>query len=102
MKDEDLAPFAVADGLIAKMTTEATWHLTNPEQDYLLERARENLAKATGETLDAAGDAMAEAFEEGHFAIQASHEFACVTMHRRVLFAISRRELAGLCHPERN
>ena len=101
MKEEDLAPFAVADGLVAKMG-EPAWHLSNPEQDYLLERARENLAKGTGETLQAATDAMGKALEEGHFAIQAGKEFAVVTMHGRVLYVVTRSELTCLVHPERN
>lgn len=101
MKDEDLEPFAVAEGLIAKMG-EPSWRLSETEQDYLMERARENLAREAGVTLQVAADAMGQALDEGDFAIQASKEFACVTMYRRLLYVVTRTELIGLCHPERN
>gem|GEM_PF-5080106 len=87
------------DGLLAKMTAEATWHLTEPEMDYLLDRARDNRARGTEHTLIEVAAAMRQAFEAGHLTIQAGPEFAIVTMYGRVLAVMRRHDLRGLCHP---
>jgi hypothetical protein len=88
--------------LLAKMTAASTWHLTKPEIDYLLGRACDELARAKDCSRAAAATAMNQAFEAGHSAIQAGHEFAIVTMYGRVLICMARWELRGICHPERN
>jgi hypothetical protein len=102
VREEDLAPFAIADGLLAKMTVEATWHLTEPEMDLLLDRARDEWARASGGGLADVAAEMRQAFEAGLLAIQAGPEFAIVTMYGRLLIVMSRWDLRGICHPERN
>jgi hypothetical protein len=102
VRSDDLAPFAIADGLLAKMTVEATWHLTEPEMDLLLDRARDQRAKATGHDLADAAAEMKQAFDAGHLTIQAGPEFAIVTMYGRLLIVMNRWDLRGICHPERN
>ena len=102
MRDEDLAPFAVADGLLARMNSERPGKLTESERYYLLDLARENLARATGETLEIAGQAIFQAAEEGDFEVRCSDEFATVGMYGRLLVVLTRVELAGRVHPERN
>jgi hypothetical protein len=102
MKEDDLAPFAVADGLLAKMTAAATWHLTEAEIDYLLGKACDELARAKDCSREDAATAMAQAYDAGHSAIQAGPEFAIVTMYGRVLIVMNRHQLRGICHPEQN
>jgi hypothetical protein len=102
VKEEDLAPFAVADGLLANMTAASTWHLTEPEIDYLLGRACDELARAKDCGRDEAAAAMSQAYEAGHSAIQAGPEFAIVTLYGRLLIVMARWQLRGICHPERN
>ena len=55
MRGEDLAPFAVADGLLERIAAERPGKLTEAERRHLLDLARENLARGTGETLEMAG-----------------------------------------------
>jgi hypothetical protein len=102
VRSDDLAPFAIADGLLAKMTAASTWHLTEPEIDYLLGKARDELARAKDCRRDEAAAALSQAYEAGHSAIQAGPEFAIVTLYGRVLAVMARWELRGICHPERN
>jgi hypothetical protein len=73
LRDEnlDLAPFAVADGLLAKMTAASTWHLTEAEMDYLLGKARDAYALAKDCSREDAAAALAQAYEAGHATIQA-------------------------------
>jgi hypothetical protein len=102
VRGEDLAPFAVADGLLARIAAERPGKLTDLEHRHLLDVARENLARGTGKTLEAAGRAMFKAAAEGEFTLQRGQQFATVTMHGRILVVYTRVELAGICHPERN
>jgi hypothetical protein len=102
VRHEDLAPFAVAEGLLAKIATDPPGQLTDAERTYLLERARENLAKATGETLENAGRAMHQAANEGEFTLQTGKEFTCVSIYGRLLVVMSRWDLRGVCHPATN
>ena len=102
MREEDLEQFAVADGLLARIAAERPGKLTDTEHRYLLDKARENLAKATGETLEDAGRSLFKAADEGEFTLQAGNEFACVTVYGRLLVVYARVELAGICHPELN
>jgi hypothetical protein len=73
-----------------------------PSTATLLDLARENLARGTGETLEMAGRAMEEALDEGEFTLQCGEQFATVTIYGRILVVYTRVELAGRCHPERN
>lgn len=102
MREDDLAPFAVADGLLARIAAERPGKLTDVEHQHLLDRARETLARATGETLENAGRAMHQAAAEGEFTLQCGEQFAVVTIYGRVLTVYARVELAGVCHPELN
>ena len=102
MKEEDLEQFAVADGLLARIAAERPGKLTETEHRHLLDKARENLARGTGETLEMAGKAMFKAADEGEFTLQCGDQFAVVTMYGRVLVVYARVELAGVCHPELN
>ena len=102
MRDDDLAPFAVADGLLARIAAERPGKLTEAEHQHLVDLARENLARGTGETLEMAGKAMFKAAAEGEFTLQCGQRFAAVTMYGCLLVVYTRVELAGTCHPERN
>jgi hypothetical protein len=102
LREDDLAPFAVADGLLARIAAERPGKLTEVEHRHLLDVARENLARTLDMTLGAAGKAMAKAADEGEFTLQCGEQFAVVTMHGRILLVYSRANLAGVCHPERN
>jgi hypothetical protein len=102
VRSDDLVPFAVADGLLARIAAERPGKLTEAEHRHLLDLARENLARGTGETLEMAGKAMFKAADEGEFTIQCGDQFATVTMYGRLLVVYSRIQLAGVCHPERN
>jgi hypothetical protein len=102
VKDEDLEPFAIADGLLAKMGAGNGWRLTDTEIDFLFEHARDNCAKALGVDVDEAAAAMGEALDRGHLTTQAGPQFAIVTMYGRLLVVMTRHDLRGRCHPERN
>jgi hypothetical protein len=69
---------------------------------YLLDRARETLARATGETLENAGRALHQAGNEGEFTLAAGNEFCCVSIYGRLLVVMTRWELRGACHPTTN
>jgi hypothetical protein len=99
VRGEDLAPFAVADGLLARIAAERPGKLTDLEHRHLLDVARENLARGTGKTLEAAGRAMFKAAAEGEFTLQCGQQFATVTMHGRILVVYTRVELAGQMPP---
>jgi hypothetical protein len=102
LRHDDLAPFAVADGLLARIATDPPGQLTDAERMYLLDQAGENLARATGETLENAGRAMHKAADEGEFVLQAGNEFATVAIYGRLLYVVTRWELRGACHPGTN
>ena len=101
MRPGDLEAFAVADGQVDRMTAEPG-HLSEAEKNYLLFQAARALALAG----DLAGD---EAYRliypftaENQTTITANSLGASVVSFGRVLFRIRRRDLRGLCHPERN
>jgi hypothetical protein len=102
VKQDDLAPFAVAESLLARIAAERPGKLTEAERRHLLDKARENLARTLGITLEVAGKAMHQATAEGEFTLQCGEQFATVVMHGRLLVVYARVELAGRCHPERN
>jgi hypothetical protein len=102
VRSDDLAPFAVADGLLARIAAERPGKLTDAEHRHLLDKARETLARSTGETIEMAGKAMHQAAAEGEFTLLCGDQFATVTLYGRLLVVYARVELAGRCHPERN
>jgi hypothetical protein len=81
VKQDDLAPFAVAEGLLARIAAERPGKLTEVEHRHLLDMARENLARETGETLEMAGKAIFRAADEGEFTLQCGDQFATVTVY---------------------
>jgi uncharacterized tellurite resistance protein B-like protein len=101
VRDDDLVPFAVADGLLAHVP-HVDGDLTAQERQYLCDRARENLAKATGETVEMAGKALAEAAFQGDAEVRVGRQFAAVVAFGRVLTVYARVELAGRVHPDLN
>jgi hypothetical protein len=102
MREDDLAPFAVADGLLARIAAERPGKLTETEHQHLLAVARENLAREAQVTLAAAGKTIIEAADRGAFTLQCGEQFATVCIYGRILVVYTRVELAGRCHPERN
>jgi hypothetical protein len=101
MRDEDLAPFAVADGLLPHVP-DRDGGLTDAERQYLCDRARENLATGTGETLENAGRALLDGANAGEVEVRAGREFATVIAWGRLLVVYARAELRGICHPSAN
>jgi hypothetical protein len=73
---------------------------TDAERQYLADRARETLAKATD--LENAGRALHQAADEGELTMQAGNEFATLTIDGRLLVVMTRVELRGVCHPDSN
>jgi hypothetical protein len=98
VKDEDLAPFAVADGLLAKMRSNPTG-ATDTERQWMLDHARENLARVLGISLDAAGRELHSAARAGNLTEQYSETFAVVSLQGRILYCMARVALRGATHP---
>jgi hypothetical protein len=101
VRSDDLAPFAVADGLLAKMNANPTG-ATDSERQWMLDHARESLARVAGMSLDAAGRELHSAAVAGHLAEQYSETFAVVSFQGRILYCMARVALRGAVHPERN
>lgn len=102
MRDEDLAPFAVADGLLAKMASQPPGRVTDDERQWMLDHARENLARVAGISLDAAGRELHSAAVAGNLTEQYSDTFAVVSLQGRILYCMARHALRGCAHPDRN
>jgi len=102
LRDEDLAPFAVADGLLAKMAAQEAGRATDEERQWMLDHARENLARVAGISLEAAGRELHAAALQGHLTEQYSDTFAVVSLKGRILYCMARHALRGCAHPERN
>jgi hypothetical protein len=79
MKHQDLAPFAVADGLLAKMEQQEPGRATDAERQYMLDKARENLVRALDVTPEQAGKIMHNAALRGDLTEQYSAQFAVIT-----------------------
>jgi hypothetical protein len=101
VRSDDLAPFAVADGLLARIQQRPSG-MTDQERLELLDRAREALAKQADLTPKVAGRLMHQAAAEGEFTIQCGDQFAIVTAWGRLLTVMARVELRGVCHPDAN
>ena len=102
MRDEDLTPFAVADGLLAKMAGQEPGRATDDERQFMLDHARENLARVLNISLEAAGRELHAAAAQGHLTEQYSATFAVVSLQGRILYCMARHALRGCAHPERN
>jgi hypothetical protein len=101
VRDDDLAHFAVADGLVARMTAEPS-HLSEAEKSYLLFQAARRLALAGDLKGEEAYRLIYPMTPENRTTIQAGAGFAAVMAWERVLFTIRRDDLRGLCHPDWN
>jgi hypothetical protein len=101
VRSDDLAPFAVADGLLAKMNANPAG-ATDAERQWMLDHARENLARVLDISLEAAGRELHSAALAGNLAEQYSETFAVVTLQGRILYCMARHALRGCAHPERN
>jgi hypothetical protein len=102
MKDEDLEPFAVADGLLARMEEQPpAGQVTNTERQWMLDQARENLARVLNVSVEVAGREL-HASAQGHLTEQYSAHLAMVSLNGRILYVVSRVGLRGAAHPERN
>jgi hypothetical protein len=102
VRNEDLAPFAVADGLLAKMAEQPAGRVTDTERQWMLDHARETLARVTGISLEVAGRELHVAAITGNLTEQYSDTFAVVSLQGRILYCMARVALRGACHPERN
>jgi hypothetical protein len=102
LRDEDLAPFTVAEGLLAKMANQEPGRATDDERQWMLDKARENLARVLNVSLDVAGRELHAAASKGHLTEQYSATFAVVSLQGRILYCMARHALRGCAHPERN
>jgi hypothetical protein len=102
VRDDDLAPFAIADGLVAAMSEQPASMMTSLEREYLLAEAARNLAKLGDLTVDEAARLLAEFTEENQLRIQCSEKFALVAAYGRLLVVFGRSELRGRVHPASN
>lgn len=101
MREEDLVPFAVADGLLARLATEPG-HLSEAEKDYLLLEGARMLARVGKLKGEEAYRLIYPFTPENQTTIQCGRDLACISAFGRLLFVCNRRDLAGYCHPERN
>jgi hypothetical protein len=101
MNHDDLEQFAIADGLLARLAAEPS-HMSEAERNYLLFQGAKMLARVTDLSGEEAYRLIYPFTPENQTTIQCGREFACISAFGRLLFVINRRELAGLCHPERN
>lgn len=101
MQEDDLAPFAVADGLLARIAAEPGY-LSDTEKDYLLLEAARMLARLTDLSGEKAYRLIYPFTPENRTTIQCNRQFACISAFGRLLFICNRTDLAGHCHPERN
>jgi hypothetical protein len=103
MKDEDLEPFAVADGLLAKMEDQPpAGQVTDTERQWMLDQARESLVRVLDVTPEQARRILHNAARDGRLTEQYSATFAVVTLEGHILYCMSRIALRGAAHPERN
>ena len=101
MRDDDLAHFAVADGLLAHIAADPA-HLSEAEKSYLLFQAARNLALAGDLKGEEAYRLIYPMTSENRTTIQAGAGFAAVVAYGRLLYIVKRHQLRGICHPENN
>jgi hypothetical protein len=102
VNEDDLAPFAIADGLLAKMEQQEPGRATDAERQWMLDKARETLVRVLDVTPDQAGRILHNAALRGDLTEQYSAQFAVVTLEGRILYVMSRHALRGAVHPEHN
>ena len=101
MRADDLEQFAVADGLLVRLTAEPG-HLSEAEKNYLLFQAARALALAAELKGEEAYRLIYPMTPENRTTIQAGNGFAAVIAFERVLYTVRRHQLRGICHPENN
>jgi hypothetical protein len=101
VRDDDLTLFAADDGLLARIAERPSGS-SNEERQYMLDRARENLARVVDISLEDAGKALHQATLRGELTEQYSEQFAVVSLQGRILYVLARTALRGVCHPEQN
>jgi hypothetical protein len=101
VRDDDLARFAADDGLLARIQQRPSG-MSDQEREFLLDRAREQLAKAGDLTLEEAGQLLRNFSLENRLTIQCGQQFACVSAYGRLLYVTARSALRGACHPDMN
>ena len=101
MNHDDLAPFAVADGLLARLAAEPG-HLSETEKSYLLLEGARMLARVGGLRGEEAYRLIYPFTPGNRTTIQCGRDLACISAFGRLLFVCNRWDLAGYCHPERN
>jgi hypothetical protein len=101
MRADDLEQFAVADGLLVRLTAEPG-HLSEAEKNYLLFQGARALALAADLKGEEAYRLICPMTAENRTTIQAGAGFAAVIAWERILFTIRRNDLRGLCHPDLN
>jgi len=101
MRADDLEQFAVADGLLVRLTAEPG-HLSEAEKNYLLFQAARALALAAELKGEEVYRLIYPMTRENRTTIQAGAGFAAVIAWERILFTIRRNDLRGLCHPDLN
>jgi hypothetical protein len=101
VQEDHLAPFAVGDGLLARMAA-APDRLSEAEKDYLLLQGARMLARIGKLTGDEAYRLIHPFTPENRTTLQAGSGFAAVFAFGRLLYTVRRHDLRGVCHPERN
>jgi inorganic triphosphatase YgiF len=101
VREEDLAHFAVADGLLARMAADPG-HMSEAERDYLLLLGAAMLAEAADLDPAQAYRLICPMTAENGTLLQAGFGFAAVTAYGRLLYTIKRHKLRGICHPDLN
>jgi hypothetical protein len=100
MNDDDLAQFAIADGLLARL--DPPGHMSAAEREYLLDQAARRLAVAADLEVAEARRLLEPMTPENQTTIQCGRQFAAVMAYGRLLYVAARVELRGACHPDAN
>jgi hypothetical protein len=101
LRNGDLAPFAIADDLLARLTA-CPGRASDAERQWMLDHAREHLARRLDISPEDAGRALHQAALAGDLTEQYSDTFAVVSLQGRILYCMARVALRGVAHPERN
>jgi len=101
MKQDDLARFAVSDGLLARIGARPG-RMSAAERDYLLDQAARRLATAADLEVEEARRLLEPFTPQNQTTIQCGEQFAAVSAWGRLLYVAARSELRGICHPDAN
>ena len=101
MREDDLAHFAVADGLLARTAADPD-RMSEAEKNYLLLQGARTLARAADLNGEEAYRLIYPFTPENQTTLQAGAGFAAIFAYGRLLYTVRRHQLRGICHPERN